>query len=78
MTGLIIPIAVFIGVAALVGGVAMLLPGTSESGVEDRLAILTGSSSGKQAKDALLKGSVLAHPLENGQHAAVEPPLALG
>ncbi len=71
MTMLIIPIAVFLGVAALVGAVAMWLTASTESGVEDRLAVLTGSSTGKQAKDALLKGSVLAHPLEGTQGAVL-------
>ncbi|MEX0676109.1 MAG: type II secretion system F family protein, partial [Pirellulales bacterium] len=69
MSALIVFIAVFIGVASLIGGVALLWSGTAESGVEDRLAVLTGSGSAKQAKEALLKGSVLAHPLENTQTA---------
>lgn len=78
MTALIIPIAVFLCVASLVGGLALLLVGTSESGVEDRLAVLTGSSSAKQAKEALLKGSVLSHPLEGSQHAIWERLSKLG
>jgi tight adherence protein B len=69
MSILIISIAVFVGVAALIGGVAMLVSQTTETGVEDRLAVLTGSSTGKQAKEALMKGSVLAHPLESTQGA---------
>jgi tight adherence protein B len=69
MSVLIISIAAFIGVASLIGGIALLLSGTAESGVEDRLAVLTGSSNAKQAKEALLKGSVLARPLENSQSA---------
>jgi len=69
MSVLIVSIAVFIGVASLIGGVALLVSGTAESGVEDRLAVLTGSSNAKQVKEALLKGSVLAHPLENSQNA---------
>jgi tight adherence protein B len=71
MTTLIVPIAVFACVAALVGAVAMWLSASAESGVEDRLAVLTGSSSGKQAKDSLLKGSVLTHPWEGTQGALV-------
>jgi tight adherence protein B len=71
MITLIIPVAVFVCVAALVGAVAMWVSASAESGVEDRLAVLTGSSSGKQAKDALLKGSVLAHPLEGTQGALI-------
>ncbi len=69
MTALIIPIAVFVCVAALVGGVALMFNGSSESGVEDRLAVLTGSTNARQAKEALMKGSVLARPLEGSQGA---------
>jgi tight adherence protein B len=71
MSVLIILIAVFVAVASLVGGVALLWAGSTESGVEDRLAVLTGSGNAKQAKEALMKGSVLAHPLESGQSAIV-------
>lgn len=67
MGTLMIEIAAFIGIAALIGGIAMLFSGSRESEVEDRLAMLTGSSSGKHAKEALLKGSVLAHPFESTQ-----------
>jgi tight adherence protein B len=71
MMTLIVPVAVFVCVAALVGAIAMWVSASAETGVEDRLAVLTGSSSGKQAKDALLKGSVLAHPLEGTQSALI-------
>jgi len=66
MTEMIVFFAVFGCVAALVGAAAMMLSGTKETGIEDRLAILTGNSTGKQAKD-VLGGSVLARPLEQGQ-----------
>lgn len=72
MTMLIVPIAVFICVAALIGAVATWVTASADTGVEDRLAVLTGSSSGKQAKDALLKGSVLAHPLDGTQNALMD------
>jgi tight adherence protein B len=68
MEVLIISAAAFIGVAALVGGVAMFMTGSKESGVENRLDMLTNSVGTKKAQEALLKGSVLAHPLENTQH----------
>jgi tight adherence protein B len=68
MSPLVISLVVFSGVAALVGGVGFFLKAASETGVEDRLDMLTGSTTTKQAKEALLKGSVLAQPLENGQH----------
>src|SRR5690606_12050600 len=54
MTALIVPIAVFLCVACLIGAAATWLTARTEPGVEDRLAVLTGSTSGKQAKDALL------------------------
>lgn len=67
MTALIIPVAVFVAVAALIAAIGFFVTGTAESEVEDRLAMLTGSTTGKQAKDALLKGSVLARPFETNQ-----------
>ncbi len=78
MTSLIVIVAVFVGVSALVGGVAMLVSGSREAGVEDRLAILTGTGNAKQAKEALMKGSVLAHPLESGQNAIWDQLARLG
>ncbi len=78
MTALIVPIAVFLCVACLIGAVATWLTAKTEPGVEDRLAVLTGSSTGKQAKDALLKGSVLAHPLDGSQSALIEYLTRLG
>ena len=64
---LIIPIAVFVGVAALVGGVAMLLRGRREEAmVEDRLAHAHRRSP-RQAKTALLTQSVLHQPLDATQ-----------
>jgi len=67
MLEIIVPVATFVAVAALVASVGMFMRGTAEAGVEDRLAMITGATSGKQAKEALLKGSVLAHPLEGSQ-----------
>ena len=68
MTSLIISVAAFACVTALIVAIGSMFSATAETGVEDRLAMLTGSSTGKQAKEALLKGSVLAHPLEGSQH----------
>ncbi len=65
---LIICIAAFVGVSSLVGGIALWFTSTNEGDVQDRLAMLTGSATGKQAKEALMKGSVLAQPFENTQH----------
>lgn len=59
MSTLIIIVAAFIGVATLVGGVAILLRGDSDSAVEDRLAMLTGAgrSGAKEARPDLLLNS---------------------
>lgn len=72
MTGLIIPIAVFLGIAALVGGIAMMLAPSAASGVEDRLSMLTGASTGRQAKEALAKASVLSQPLDGGRNVVLD------
>lgn len=42
MTDLILQVAVFGFVAALVGAVATMFSSAKETGVEDRLAIITG------------------------------------
>jgi tight adherence protein B len=68
MFEMIVPLAAGIAVAALVASAGLFFAGSKETEVEDRLALLTGSASGKQAKDALFKGSVLAQPLESSQH----------
>jgi tight adherence protein B len=65
MTSLIIMIAAFIGVAALVGSVALMLRGDTDSDVEQRLDVLTGSSSTKGSGKAP-KNLVLASPLDSG------------
>lgn len=67
MDPLIISIVAFVGVAALVGGVAMLLRGDSESTpVEDRLQMLTTGtpSAAQQHKEKRTMTSVLQKPLD--------------
>jgi tight adherence protein B len=63
MMPLIVAIAAFVSVAALVGGVAILLRGDAGSDAEQRLDVLTGVSS-HAAKDSLAGSSVLASPLD--------------
>jgi len=61
---LIIAIAAFIGVAALVGGVAMMLRERSSSRVEDRLVNIAGlASSG--GRGSAVQQSVLAEPFDD-------------
>ncbi|HEX4143659.1 MAG TPA: type II secretion system F family protein [Pirellulales bacterium] len=62
----IIVIATFVCVTALVAAVAFILRGNSATNVEDRLAMLTGAKqNGKNAKQALLKDSVLAQTYQS-------------
>jgi tight adherence protein B len=63
---LLIPIAVFVGVACLVGGVVMLIRGRSEIAMESRLAQMTGAK-GSAANSALLNQGVLSQPLDATQ-----------
>lgn len=76
MTPLIVAIAAFIGVAALVGGVAMLLRPNTDKGVEDRLDLLTGCSSANLAKDALQKSGFLAGSLDEDKPGFLEQLMA--
>jgi len=65
MSPLVIAIAAFIGVAALVGGVAIVLREKPSSKVEDRLDLLTGTKTAAGGKEGLLKqDSVLTQPLD--------------
>lgn len=61
MMSLLIPIAAFIGVAALFGGVALLMRGRTEDVMDTRLAALTQTKS--TLKEQLGTGSVLNSPL---------------
>jgi tight adherence protein B len=62
---LLIPIAVFVCVASLVGGVALLIRGRSEVAMESRLAQITAKGGG--GNSALLNQSVLSQPLDATQ-----------
>jgi len=65
MTPLFIAIAAFVAVAALVGGVTMLLHREPASKIEDRLDLFTGVNTPGAAKEGLLKQkSVLHEPLD--------------
>jgi tight adherence protein B len=63
MSILLLAIAAFVGVAALVGGAALLWRDQPTSKVEDRLAILTTGRS--EAKDPTKEGSILSQPLDD-------------
>ena len=67
-TTLVITIAVFVGVSALVGSVAFLLRGESDQKTEDRLAMLTSASGSiKRGKDANKNSAVLAGAFDDHQ-----------
>ena len=66
MTTLIISVAVFVGVSALVGGVAFLLRGDKEQKAEDRLAMLTSASAAiKRGKDGKGNSAMIAGALND-------------
>jgi tight adherence protein B len=66
MSPLLIGLAAFLGVSALVGGVTLLLHDKPGNRLEDRLELLTGAGM-PAAKEAMLKeGSLLARPLDAG------------
>jgi tight adherence protein B len=61
---LLIATAAFIGVAALVGGVAMIVREKPGGKIEDRLDLLTGGSSPGGRQSALKQTTVLTQPLD--------------
>lgn len=62
---ILVAVSAFIGVTALVGGVAMMLRGKTSTRAEDRLSMLTGATPTSGAKDGSSKtASVLAQPLD--------------
>lgn len=63
MTPLMIGIAAFVGVAALVMGAALLLRSKPTSKIEERLDLITGTNTPAALKEALSKQSVLNQPL---------------
>ena len=66
MSPLIIAIAAFVAVSALVGGVAMVLRDQPANKIEDRLDLLTGTTMPTAGRDAMHKNeSVLSQPLDS-------------
>ena len=63
MLSILIPIAAFLGVAALVGGVAMLMRGDVNEQVESRLDSLTGSSTASTISGFETQGGLLTADL---------------
>jgi len=66
VSGLLLGMIAFVGVATLVGGAALLLGGKGATRVENRLDLLTGAGPPQAAAGNPLKeGSLLAHPLDD-------------
>ncbi len=65
MNPLFIGILAFLGVAALVGGAAMLFSQPRASRLENRLDILTGTAAPTSKENLLKDNSVLARPLDD-------------
>ena len=67
MSPIILGIAAFIGVTALIMGAAMLMRSKPNSRVEDRLDLITGASTPAALKEAFANQSVLSQPLGDSQ-----------
>ncbi len=72
MLTIFILIATFIGVAALVGGVAVVLRGGSSGEMETRLDVLTGAAKPSDLKKRSKEATVLTEPLDVGPGAIEE------
>jgi tight adherence protein B len=68
----LVSIAAFLGVAALVGGIGLLIRNPGESAVEDRLDMLAGKVSSRERELANKERSVLARPLDDVPNAIEE------
>lgn len=64
---MLISIAAFIGVAALVGSIALLFQERADRSHEDRLTAFTGLQSLTQKDNKKAKATLLAQPLSNGK-----------
>jgi tight adherence protein B len=64
VNGVVIAIIAFLGVASLVGGVALLLREKPTSKIEDRLAHLTGKG-GSKGKESAKDSGILSEPLDD-------------
>ena len=65
MNPLLLGIAVFVGVAALVGGIALLLRDKPANKIEDRLDLLTGVSAPAGKNAPAKEASILLQPLDD-------------
>jgi tight adherence protein B len=68
---LLVSIAAFVGVAALVGGVSLLIRGGGDTAAEDRLGALTGKSTARSRRFEK-EATVIARPLDDVPNAIEE------
>jgi tight adherence protein B len=64
LSPLVISIAAFVCVTALVAAAAMMFHGDSDNKVEDRLSVLTGGKNSATTKSASIRESILHQPLD--------------
>ncbi|MFO0915977.1 MAG: type II secretion system F family protein [Pirellulales bacterium] len=69
---LIVSVAAFLGVSALVGGIGLLIRNPGEKVVEDRLDVLAGRVNNRERELATKEKSVLARPLDDVPNAVEE------
>ena len=60
MTPILVSIVVFVGVAALVAGVAILMRGDGDKELEERLSVLTGGKSSRRKADSIQYSELLS------------------
>ena len=65
MNVMLVAVAAFVGVAAMVGGAALLLRSKPVSKIEDRLDLLTGVNASAGKGGAAKEASILTQPLDN-------------
>lgn len=71
MLTLIVPIAIFFCIAALVGGVAVMFRGAGDPNAEDRLGMLTGTGAAAK-KRSQAESTVITKPLDDMPNAIEE------
>ena len=69
MSPIIVSIAVFLGVAALVGSLAFMMRGNREAEVEERLSVLTGNKKGRKKADSAQLNDLLNSMRTDGTSA---------
>ena len=62
---MLVAIAAFVGVAAIVGGIAILFRSKPASKIEDRLDLLTGATAAVGKGAAAKEASILTQPLDD-------------